>query len=415
MTESDRIRVVITGIGVVAPNGIGKSAFWHGLLEGKNGIGPLTRFDAATVASRVAGEVKDFHPHDRIPRHHLPNMDRAFQFGVTAAFEAIEDSGLDFDREDRFRVGVYMGVAVAGVDSGEKEFHTLRENGVRGLSPLLYQSWLPSAGSGYISLTFGLNGQSQVVSTGCTSSVDALGVALEVLRSGEEDVAIVGGAEAPLTPMVYHSFCSMRALSTRNDDSAHASRPFDRDRDGFVLAEGGAVLVMETLDHAKARGAHIYAEIAGFATTSNAHHMTAPEPTGDQASRALRLALDDAHLPSDQIGYICVHGSSTQLNEKAETAAIKKAFGPHAYKIPISSIKSMLGHPLGPAGAMQIAACAMALEEGMIPPTINYEFPDPDCDLDVVPNVARECHTRAVLSNSAGFSGKNSSTVLVAV
>lgn len=308
-----------------------------------------------------------------------------------------------------------MGVAVAGVDSGEKEFHTLRETGVPSIVPFLYPTWLPSAGSGYISLAFGLHGQSQVVSTGCTSSVDAIGMAMDSLRSGHEDIAIVGGAEAPLTPMVYHSFCSMRALSTRNEDPAHASRPFDRDRDGFVLAEGAAVLVLETLEHAQARGAHMYAEISGFATTSNAHHMTAPEPTGDQASRAFRLALADADIRGEEIGYICVHGSSTQLNERAETAAIKKAFGSHAYKTPVSSIKSMLGHPLGPAGAMQICACSLALERGMAPPTINFENPDPSCDLDCIPNTARPIDTRAVMSNSAGFSGKNTAVVLQTV
>jgi 3-oxoacyl-[acyl-carrier-protein] synthase II len=288
----------------------------------------------------------------------------------------------------------------------------LRDKGLAGLAPRVYLSWFASACSGYISLFFGLRGQSQVVSTGCTSSMDAFGLALESIRSGQEDVALIGGSEAPLTPLGLNSFCSMRALSTRNNDPAHASRPFDRDRDGFILGEGSGVLVLESLDHARARGAKIYAELAGYGTTSNAFHMTAPEPSGEQLARCHRQALDDARVNPEDVHYVCVHGSSTPLNEKAETIAIKKAYKDHARRLPISSIKSMIGHALGAAGAIQVVASVLALERNAIPPTINYEFPDPACDLDVVPNMARDLSPRVIVANSAGFSGKNAAVVI---
>jgi 3-oxoacyl-[acyl-carrier-protein] synthase II len=412
---SEQPHVVITGLGVVAPNGTDKNSFWKGLMEGRNCVGRVTRFPVERFASHIGAEVHDFKPHPKIPAEHLPKMDRAYQFGVSAALQAIEDAGLDIARENPSRIGVYMGVAVAGVDSGEKEFHTLKDRGVAALPSNLYQTWFPSACSGYISLLLGLHGQSHVFSTGCTSSVDAVGAALDAIRWGDEDIAIVGGAEAPLTPMPYNSFCAMRALSTRNDDPAHARRPFDRERDGFVLGEGGAVLVIESLTHARARGAHIYAELAGYATTSNAFHMTAPEPTGEQSARAFALAFADAQMNPDEIDYICAHGSSTPLNEKVETRAFKRALGERVYRVPVSSIKSMIGHTLGSAGALQMAACALAIERGAVPPTTNYEVPDPDCDLDYVPGEARPATLRAVATNTAGFSGKNSVTLLRAI
>ena len=411
MVISER-RAVVTGLGIVAPNGIGKKAFWEGLIEGRNSIGRIRRFNAEPFASQVGAEVTAFRPHPKIPQEHLASMDRAYQFGVTAAIEAVEDAGLDFSCEDTSRAGVYMGVAVAGVDIGEKQFNVFRERGVNALAPHLYQAWLPSACSGYISLFFGLHGQSHVFSTGCTSSIDAIGVALEAIRRGEEDIVLAGGAESPMTPMSLNSFCAMRALSTRNQDPAHASRPFDRERDGFVLGEGSAVLVLESLAHARARGAHIYGELAGYATTSNAFHMTAPEPTGEQSARAFRMAFADAETPSEAVDYICAHGSSTPLNEKVETLAIKKAFGSRSYQIPVSSIKSMIGHTLGSAGALQAVTCALVLSQGAVPPTINYQYPDPACDLDVVPNTARDRRVRVAVTNTAGFSGKNSVLVM---
>lgn len=408
-------RVVVTGIGIVAPNGSGKENYWKALMEGRNAVGPVTRFNADEFTSHFCAEVKAFVPHPKISPAHLSQMDRAYQFGVTAAFDAVEDSKLDLAQVDRLRVGVYMGLGVAGVESGERGFHALRDGGVTAVAPNLYQAWFPSACSGYISLFFGLHGQSHVISTGCTSSMDAMGAALQSLRLGLEDVAFVGGSEAPIMPMPFNSFCAMRALSTRNDDMTRACRPFDRTRDGFVLGEGSAVLIFETLEHAQARGAHIYAEVGGYGTTSNAFHMAAPEPTGTQSSRSFRQALADAGRSADDVDYVSAHGSSTPLNEKVETLALKKVFGNRAYRIPVSSIKSMIGHTLGSAGALQAAACSLAIERGAIPPTINYEFPDPDCDLDVVPNTSRRHSVRVAVANGAGFSGKNSTMVFAAL
>jgi 3-oxoacyl-[acyl-carrier-protein] synthase II len=407
----DKQRVVVTGLGVVAPNGIGKEAYWSALMEGRNAVGRITRFDTSRFSTKIGGEIKNFEPHKRIPREHLAHMDRSSQMGVTAALQAVEDSGLDPCEVDVNRWGVYMGIAVAGVDGYENDFCHWRRKGVENVQRNWYQGWFPSACSGYISLILGLRGNSHVLSTGCCSSVDAMGLALDAIRTGEEEIALAGGTEAPLTPLGLSAFCSMRALSTRNEDPEHASRPFDNERDGFVLAEGSAVVVLESLAHARQRGATIYAELKGYGTTSNAFHMTAPEPSGDQPARAFRLALKDADMSPEDIDVVMAHGSSTPLNEKAETKAAKKAFGSHAYKLAIPSIKSMIGHSLGSAGLLQSVASVLALVHQKVPPTINYEFPDPDCDLDCVPNTARSMRVRAVLSNSAGFSGKNTAVV----
>jgi 3-oxoacyl-[acyl-carrier-protein] synthase II len=410
--NSDDHRAVITGIGIVAPNGNDKESYWAALIEGKSCTRRVTRFPVDNFSCHIAAEVIDFIPHLEIPEKHLKFMDRAYQFGVTAAIEAVKDAGLDFENEHTDRIGVHMGLGIAGVETGERGFHAIRDHGVAGVDSYVYQGWFPSACSGYISLLFGLHGLSSVLSTGCTSSLDAFGSALEAIRSGEQDIALVGGSEAPITPMPFNSFCAMRALSTRNDDPARASRPFDKTRDGFVLGEGSGVVVLESLDHARKRGARIYAELAGYATTSNAFHMTAPDPSGVEAARSVRLSMDDAGVSAEDVDYFCAHGSSTPLNEKAETLVIKKALQARAYEIPVSAIKSMIGHTLGSAGSLQAAACALAFERKAIPPTINYEFPDPDCDLDIVPNTAREWHGDVALSNSAGFSGKNSTIVL---
>lgn len=363
-----RRRVVVTGLGVVAPNGVGKDAFWKALMEGKNAIGPITRFDASSYATRIGGEVKDFIPHPKIPLEHLPHMDRAYQLGVTAAFQAVEDAGVDIQNVDVSRWGTYMGLAVAGVDTYERDFQFAGETGLSRIHKNWYQGWFPSACSGYISLLLGLRGTSQVVSTGCSSSVDALGMALTAIRGGWEDIALAGGTEAPITPLCLNSFCAMRALSTRNEDFAHASRPFDKERDGFVLAEGGAVVVLESLEHALARGARIYAELGGYGTTSNAYHMTAPDPSGDQTARAFQLALEDGEMPREAIGLFLAHGSSTPLNETVETLAVKKAFGPQATQMLLSGIKSMIGHTLGSAGILQIITGVLALRHQKVPP-----------------------------------------------
>ncbi len=404
--------VVITGIGVIAPNGIGKEAFWDALSEGRNAVHTLTRFDTARFSTHIGAEIPDFKPHPKIPADHLERMDRAYQLGVTSALMAVEDSGLEPQAVDVSRWGVYMGIAVAGVDGFENDFCRWRKEGLVGVQRNWYQGWFPSACSGYISLILGLRGNSQVLSTGCCSSMDAMGMALDAIRSGREDIALAGGAEAPLTPLGLNAFCSMRALSTRNEDPEHASRPFDKGRDGFVLAEGGAVVVLESLEHAQARGATIYAELKGYGTTSNAYHMTAPDPSADQTVRAFRMALKDADVAPESVNAVMTHGSSTPLNEKAETLAIKKAFGDHAWKMGIPSIKSMIGHSLGSAGLLQTAAGLMALVRQVVPPTINYETPDPDCDLDCIPNKARAMPVENVLVNSAGFSGKNTAVIL---
>lgn len=405
-------RVVVTGLGVIAPNGIGKEAYWKGLVEGKNTIGPITRFDGPRLASRIGAQVNDFKSHPSIPEEHLPQMDRAYQMGVTAAFMAVEDGHLDLETVDISRCGVYMGIAIAAVHSYGSDFQLWRKQGLEKVQHNWYQGWFPSACSGYISQILGFRGNSQVLSTGCCASVDAMGLALDAIRAGREDLAIVGGTEAPLTPLIVNAFCAIRALSTRNDDPGHASRPFDKERDGFVLAEGAAVVLLESMEHALARGATIYAELKGYGTTSNAYHMTAPEPTGEQPARAFRMAMEDAHVHPEEINVLMAHGSSTPLNEKAETLAAKKAFGAHARKLVIPSIKSMIGHSLGAAGLLQVVASVLSIIHQIVPPTINYEIPDPDCDLDCVPNVARRMPVRNVLSNSAGFSGKNSVAIL---
>lgn len=407
-------RVVITGLGVVAPNGCTVDSFWDALISGKNAVGPITRFDPSPYATQFAGEVKDFVPHRMIPIDHLSHMDRAYQMGVSAALQAMDDAKLTPRNSDVSRCGVYMGLAVAGVDSYENDFRTARERGPQAVRSNWYQGWFPSACSGYISVILGLRGSSQVVSTGCSSSVDALGMAFASIRDGWEDVALAGGTEAPITPLCLTSFCAMRALSTRNDNPTQASRPFDKNRDGFILSEGGAVVVLESLDHAKARGATIYAELCGYGTTSNAYHMTAPDPSAEQTARAFRLALEDSGRSPENVGVFLAHGSSTPLNETVETLAVKKTFGTHASSMLLSGIKSMIGHTLGSAGILQIITGVLSLRDQKVPPTINYETPDPSCDLDCVPNVARSASFDAVMTNTAGFSGKNSATVLAA-
>jgi 3-oxoacyl-[acyl-carrier-protein] synthase II len=305
-----------------------------------------------------------------------------------------------------------MRLAAAGVDRYEPDFRILQHEGLERVHRNWYQGWFSSASSGYISLILGLRGASQVLSTGCSSSVDAIGLALDSIRSGREDVALAGGTEAPITPLCLNAFCAMRALSTRVSDPTKASRPFDKERDGFVLSEGAAVILLETWDHASARGATIYAELKGYGTTSNAYHMTAPEPSAEQTARCFRLALDDADIPGSEVDAFFAHGSSTPLNETVETLAVKKAFGHHAQDIAISGIKSMIGHTLGSAGSLQVAAGVLSLIHGIVPPTINQDVPDPTCDLDYVPNVAREKKIRAVMTNTSGFSGKNSATLI---
>lgn len=405
-------RVVITGLGIVAPNGIGKEAFLEGLISGKNCIGKVTRFDATNFYSQMAGEVHNFDPTAYIEKDKLPFMDRAFQFATVASKLALCDAEINLEDENKERIGTFVGLGVAGVNIGESQFNLYLDKRPESISPYLYLSWFPSACSGYISLEFKLTGQSNVISTGCTSATDAIGLGYWAIRDNFQDIILAGGTEAPLTPVTFNSFCSLRALSQRNDAPERASRPFDKERDGFILAEGAGIILLEELQHALNRTAKIYGEIAGYGASSTAYHMTALEPTGEQSARAMKEALKAGNIKNEQIGYISAHGSSTPLNGKMETTAIKRVFGKYAYKIPISSIKSMLGHPPGAAGAMQTISCLLVMERNFIPPTINYQYPDPDCDLDYVPNSARRAEVEVTLINTSGFAGRCAALVI---
>lgn len=407
-----RKRVVITGLGVISPVGNDKASFWQALQEGRSGIGPITRFDASAMPVRFAGEVRDFDPYLFLDRKEVKRMDRFSQYAVAAARMALEDSGLDMARVDRERVGVVFATGIGGMETFEEQCRVLLEKGPTRVSPFFVPMMIANMAAGQIALNVGARGTNFTVNTACASGTNAVGEAFRVLQRGEAEVVIAGGTEASITPLTIAGFSAMKALSTRNEDPQAASRPFDGLRDGFVLGEGAGVLILETLEHALARGARIYAEVAGYGCTADAYHITAPDPEGEGAARAMALALADAHLVPEEIDYINAHGTSTELNDRVETLAIRKVFGPHAYKLAVSSIKSMIGHLLGAAGAVEIAATALTVYEGLIPPTINYQVPDPDCDLDYVPNLARRQEVRAALSNSFGFGGQNAVVVL---
>lgn len=407
-----RRRVVITGLGVISPVGNDKESFWEALKEGKSGIGPITRFDASEMPVRFAGEVRGFDPNLFLDRKEAKRMDRFSQYAVAATKMALEDAGLDMARVNPERVGVVFATGIGGMETFEEQSRVLVEKGPSRVSPFFVPMMIANMAAGQIAINIGARGINFTVNTACASGTNAVGEAFRVLQRGEAEVVITGGTEASVTPLAVAGFSSMKALSTRNEDPQAASRPFDRLRDGFVLGEGAGVLILETLEHALARGARIYAEIAGYGCTADAYHITAPDPQGEGAARAMALALADAHLLPEEIDYINAHGTSTDLNDRLETLAIKKVFGPHAYKLAISSIKSMIGHLLGAAGAVEIVATALTIYEGIIPPTINYQEPDPDCDLDYVPNQARRQQVRAALSNSFGFGGHNAVVLL---
>lgn len=407
-----RKRVVITGLGVISPVGNDKESFWEALKEGKSGIGPITRFDASGMPVRFAGEVRGFDPNLFLDRKEAKRMDRFSQYAVAATKMALEDAGLDMARVDPERVGVVFATGIGGMETFEEQSRVLLEKGPARVSPFFVPMMIANMAAGQIAINIGARGINFTVNTACASGTNAVGEALRVLQRGEAEVVVTGGTEASVTPLAVAGFSSMKALSTRNEDPQAASRPFDRLRDGFVLGEGAGVLILETLEHALARGARIYAEVAGYGCTADAYHITAPDPQGEGAARAMALALADASLRPEEIDYINAHGTSTDLNDRLETLAIKKVFGPHAYKLAISSIKSMIGHLLGAAGAVEIVATALTIYEGIIPPTINYQEPDPDCDLDYVPNKARQQEVRAALSNSFGFGGHNAVVLL---
>jgi 3-oxoacyl-[acyl-carrier-protein] synthase II len=398
-------------MGVLAPNGLTLETFWEALASGKNAVGQVTAFDCSGFISQMDAEVKDFDPLDYLHPKHVKRMDRFAQLATSCALLAFEDSGVDLSQEDPYRIGVLIGSGIGGIKTISDQHQLLLEKGPRYLSPFLIPMLIINIASGYVSMILKLRGPNLSVATACATANHAIGEALNIIREGDADIMIAGGAEAPLTRLGYGGFCAMRALSTRNDEPEKASRPFDRDRDGFIMGEGAGVVVLETLEHARKRAARIYCELAGYGMTADAYHITAPSPDGEGAARCMELALEDAGLNPDDVDHINAHGTSTPLNDKVETIAIKRIFRDHAYKIPISSTKSMVGHLLGAAGAVELIAAVLCLRRGMVHPTINYETPDPDCDLDYVPNVARDYKTDVLLSNSLGFGGHNATLV----
>ncbi len=407
MAKVTREQVVVTGLGVVSPVGIGKESFWSSLVQGRSGVGTITRFDPSSFASRIAAEVKDFNPEAYLEKKEAKRMDRFTQFGVAAAKLALEDAALDLEKEDLDRVGVFIGSGIGGIETLEEQLRLLIAKGPSRISPFFVPMMISNMAAGQIAICLGPKGPNMTLVTACASGTNAIGEAFRVLQRGEADVMLAGGTEAPITPIALGGFCAMRAMSTRNDEPARASRPFDRQRDGLVIGEGAGVLVLETLSHALARKARIYCEISGYGTTADAYHITAPDPDGAGAARAIRLALLDANISPESVDYINAHGTSTELNDRIETLAIKNVLGEHAYRIPVSSIKSMIGHLMGAAGAVEAIATALTIASDLVPPTINYEFPDPECDLDYVPNRARAHSVRVALSNSFGFGGHN--------
>lgn len=406
-------RVVITGVGIVSCLGCDKETFRQNIYEGRSGIRRLTLFNPDEFSSRVAGEVRGFDPLQYLDANKLAMLGRASTFAISAAKQAVDDAGLIITDEDKSRIGVSIGSAVAGLEFGEAQVHNFLKFGAGEISPYLSIIVFGGAVSSETSIALGIRGRSATISTGCAAGTDAIGEAFHQIREGKSDVVITGGTDAPIREVIFGSFCTIESLSTRyNDHPEQASRPFDRERDGFVIAEGAGMVVVEELQHALRRGAHIYGEIVGFGATNDAYHMSRPAPDGLAAATAMRMALKDAHLEPKHIEYINVHGSSTPLNDSTETRIIKEVFGKHSYKLAISSTKSMIGHPIGASGAMELIASLLGMENNFIPPTINYEFPDPDCDLDCVPNQARSFPINIFLSNSLGFGGKNASIIV---
>ncbi len=400
-------KVVITGMGAVTPLGLGVGATWRAMVEGRSGIGPITRFDVSAFDSRIAGELKGFDPGEYMDRKEAKRADPFTQYAIAAAKEAMEQSGLDTSEQNGNRIGCIIGSGIGGLTTWEAQHSILLEKGPSRVSPFFIPMMIADMASGQVSMIHGTRGTNYAIVSACASGAHAIGEASRMIRLGELDAAIAGGSEATVTPMALAGFCSLKALSTRNDEPERASRPFDRERDGFVLGEGAAVLILESESHAKARGAVILAEVAGYGSTADAHHITAPAPGGEGAARAMALALRSAGARPEEIDYINAHGTSTQLNDKFETMAIHAVFGEHARKLGISSTKSMTGHLLGGAGAVEMVATVMTVRESLLPPTINLENADPECDLDYVPNQARRATVRLALSNSFGFGGHN--------
>jgi 3-oxoacyl-[acyl-carrier-protein] synthase II len=408
---ADARRVVVTGVGAVTPVGNTAEEFWAALIQGKSGIGPVTRFDASPLPTRIAGEVKGFDSLRYIDKKDDRKFDPFLKYAIACAVMAVEDAGLNVERVDRDRFGVLVGSGIGGITTLLETHKTLLEKGPDRVSPFFIPMLIINMASGLISMRFGARGPNSSIVTACATGNHAIGDAMKIIQRDDADVMIAGGSEAIILPLTFAGFCQMKAMSIRNDDPTHASRPFDAARDGFVCGEGGGLLVLESLGHALARDARIYAEVVGYGMTGDAYHMTAPDPEADGAARAMTLAVRDAGIEPSTVGYINAHGTSTPYNDKSETMAIKRVFGEHARKLAVSSTKSMTGHLLGAAGGIEAIATTLAIHHGVLPPTINYENPDPDCDLDYVPNQARKQDVEIALSNAFGFGGTNATLV----
>jgi 3-oxoacyl-[acyl-carrier-protein] synthase II len=407
-----RRRVVITGVGVVSPLGLDAPSTWEALVAGKSGIGPITKFDASAFSCRIGGEVRGFDPEKYIDRKEVKKMDSFIHFAIAASREAVTDSGLKIDADNSERVGVYIGSGIGGMPLFEETHKTLLEKGPRKISPFFIPGMIINLAAGQVSILLGAKGPNLACATACATGNHAIGEAMRLIREDYADAMIAGGTDATIVPLAVGGFCAMKALSTRNDEPEKASRPFDAHRDGFVIGEGAGVLVLEERDQAIARGATIYAELAGYGMSGDAYHISAPSPNGDGAARAMRVALKDANIDAREIDYINAHGTSTPVGDTIETLAVKSVFGSWARKIAFASTKSMTGHLLGASGGLESAITSLAVRHGIVPPTTNYETPDPSCDLDCVPNTARRMPIRAALNNSFGFGGTNASLLM---
>ncbi len=404
-------RVVVTGVGLLTPLAVGTEASWEAIRAAQSGIGPITQFDAAAFSCRIAGEVKGFDPTNYIEKKEIKKMGRFIQFAIAAAECALTGSGLKATPETAEQIGVYIGSGIGGFEVIEREHQTLLEQGPRRISPFFIPATIINLASGYVSIRSGAKGPNSATATACTTSAHCIGDSFRIIQRGEADAMICGGTEACITPMGVGGFAAMRALSTRNDEPQRASRPWDLNRDGFVVGEGAGIIILEELEFAKARGARILAEMVGYGMSADAFHVTAPPDDGDGAYRVMRNSLRDAKIGPEQVDYINAHGTSTEVGDRAETMAIKRAFGEHAYKLAVSSTKSMTGHLLGGAGGLEAGITVLAIRDQIAPPTINYETPDPRCDLDYVPNAARPMKIEYALSNSFGFGGTNGSLI----
>jgi 3-oxoacyl-[acyl-carrier-protein] synthase II len=410
-------RVVLTGVGAITPVGNNIKDYWDALVNGKTGVGRLTAFDPTPFYSQIAAEVKGFDATQYMTPKQDKRLDPFVKFAIAAAKMAIEDTGIDLEKLDMEKAGVYIGSGIGGLHTVElehKKYITTKDESKAAskISPFLIPMLIVNMASGLVSIELGFKGPNSAAVTACATASHSIGDAFKIIQRNEADIMACGGSEAAITKMGFGGFCALKALSTRNDDPEKASRPFDKDRDGFVMGEGAGVVIIEEMEHAVKRGAHIYCEIVGYGMSGDAYHMTAPDPEGDGAVRCMRAALDDAQLNPEDVDYLNAHGTSTPLNDKMETGAIKKVFGDYAYKLAVSSTKGVTGHLLGATGAAELIACAKAIECSVIPPTINYETPDPECDLDYVPNTAREKEVNVALSNSLGFGGHNVSLIL---